>query len=277
MLLFVQALTIADLIRNNTLVTKVSVAGQTKWSDPARRITVIVPLDSANVTGVATVDRVIDYTNASAPYYQIVTSDQGVNFVYDNFTPKELLNPDIRFRTGLKEGRVADNGYLYVTNSGIGEMASLADVMTAQGCGQFLKEMQTLGILSSVQTTVNMTFFCPPDAGFPSSYSSLTNDQKTYVIKSHIVARLIPSTLLQPYFQTASGAQLTVKTQGDGATVGADGQFVLADSFYKYGVVHKISKLQIPTSLPSTSTNTTADSSGSIPLLPSLFLLFLLS
>ncbi|KAI8912454.1 hypothetical protein EDD86DRAFT_235878 [Gorgonomyces haynaldii] len=268
---FVNAALISEIIQAdpNLKLAASQLSQNPLWSTANAGITVFVPQDqyvtaSANILpsgnyGYQTATRLIDYTTTIQSNYQNVNSTTGTWFIYDDYTPGVINNPEIHVRTGLRDGLVVtpyklDNGFLYVTNIVIGPAPSLSDVLTAQGCSQYLKALSDTGLLQTLTQARGLTIFAPTDAGFTSvasQYNALTLDQKRATLLYHISGIFAPSTFLQPSFTTFSGVDIAAISKGDHVDVGVDGIFLLGDNHCASGVIHKISKLQFPSPLPS--------------------------
>ncbi|KAI8912532.1 FAS1 domain-containing protein [Gorgonomyces haynaldii] len=263
----VQALLISDYIRQDPTLSKAQqvIASNPKWSDPTAKLSVFVPTDDvitaaglpANDPGCATVERLLNYTNATEPNYVVVQSDKGIWFVFDNYTPGSLT-PTIHVRTGLADGLapkqfIADNGFLYVTSIVIGPPATLAQSLPAQGSSLFLKAIQDAGLLPTLEAARNLTIFCPSDAAFTAAsaqFNALTASQKKAVLLYHMSSTFARSTAFSATLPSLLGPNLTLSLSGEKTTIDGKVAVTVADNYCQAGFLQRVDGVLIPSILP---------------------------
>lgn len=130
-------------------------AANPEWGTAGAK-TLFVPVDSSNPPSdnrAGTLflnDRSIDFRNTV--YYQILfDAGNKAGVVYDNYDKENPQPIEIRLRSGTDESRVLDyyaasNGYVYVIDKPIPDLAPVTDVLAANGYTAMISALSTANV-----------------------------------------------------------------------------------------------------------------------------------
>ncbi|KAJ3310909.1 hypothetical protein HDV04_004515 [Boothiomyces sp. JEL0838] len=249
---------ISDIVANTPNLSKVAGAIQSnpEWSANGS-FTLFAPIDNANNLG------------------SLPNGDLGYVFVKSAVTPsqyqilddvsgkKTVVMQNLNIRYGLNSGDLkqvtADNGYVYISQIGLGPPGSPSDTLKWLGCNQLLKALDTAGMTNFVNGLNGYTFFAPTDDainGASNTLSKLSTSQLQAVLAYHMLPQTMRSTQVSSGNMNTllSGSVLPIKATSTGVFVGTGhpdtGIFSMADNFATGGVIHRVDYVLIPPTIP---------------------------
>ncbi|KAJ3322672.1 hypothetical protein HDV06_002886 [Boothiomyces sp. JEL0866] len=249
---------ISDIVANTPNLSKVAGAIQSNpdWSANGS-FTLFAPIDTASNLGSlpsGDLGYVFVKSAISPAQYQIIDDVSG---------KKPVVMQNLNIRYGLNSGSLkqvsADNGFVYISQIGLGPPGSPTDTLKWLGCNQLLKALDAAGMTDFVNGLNGYTFFAPTDNainGASSTFSGLSNGQLQALLAYHILPKTMRSTQASSgNFDTLLvGSQLPIKATSTGVFVGTGhpdtGIFSLADNFATGGVIHRVDYVLIPPKIP---------------------------
>ncbi|KAJ3050898.1 hypothetical protein HK097_008109 [Rhizophlyctis rosea] len=272
------AATIAELVTQNAATAgkaAAAVASHPEWAQPGPH-TLFIPTDAALSTAnlpegdlgsIFITGKTIDYRNTAngTDVYLILNDDKGVKrAVWDDYTWGPVPNPELHVRTGTSSGIAvswlpADNGFLYILNTAIPDPAPPSVVGPRNNATTFFNLAKQAGIDGTIDNLKNVTIWAPSDEAFTAAQSqlaSLTPDQLSYVLYSHITQQPTYSNLMfsGPRTSIIQGQSLTLTVgagEGNSNIQGAPLPKSGADQITSVGVIQVIERVIVPASIPA--------------------------
>ncbi|KAF8878020.1 FAS1 domain-containing protein [Gymnopilus junonius] len=191
------------------------------------------------------------FTNVTGGQVVEAVAEQGGGVdIFSGLRAKSsVVVPDITF----------DGGVIHIIDTVLTIPPSVSDTATANNLTSLASAVMSAGLLTTINTTPNITVFAPTNAAFSaiaSTVSGLSTSQLASVLDSRLSTMNLP---------TVEGANVAIMVSGSSVMVNK-ANVVLADVIVANGVVHVLdSVLSVPSSSGSnaSSSSSTASSANS--------------